>query len=162
MIAAQICPMFWGAKIQSILMNRQKRKSFLHAAGWRYFYGSVVHSGALLVPAQRGTAAPAFQSHTPSLQPPRGMGWSPAGTEVATNGPWLWAALAQWGLDPSPDRSRMGFEAPVPWCRRVPIVIPCCKTKVTEQGIMQRCLVFTFPALCHCRPNGNLLGYYTR
>lgn len=106
----------------------------------------------------RGTAAPAFpKSHSiPSASQ------SPAGTEVARDGPWLWAALAKWGLDPSPSRSRMGFEAPVPWCRQEPIVIPWGKTKVPEQGIMQRCLVFTFPALCHCRPNGNLLGYYTR
>lgn len=37
------------------------------------------------------------QSHTPlltfSLPEPR---------EVATDGPWLWAALAQWGLEPPP------------------------------------------------------------
>lgn len=123
------------------------KKKILPPCSWmKVFLWLCCPQWTLLVPAPRGTAAPAFPKSRsiPDLQPPRDTGWSPAGAEVAMDGPLLWAALSQWGLDPSPQQEQGGDLRL--WCLSAHIVIPWCKTKVTEQGIMQRCLVFS--SLC--------------
>lgn len=148
MIAAQICPTLWRAKIQSILMNNQrlKKKSFLHAAGWKYFYGSAVHSGpcwSLLWEAQQHLPS---QSHAPSLT--FSLPETQAGAQLGQRWPWMAPCSGQLchsGDWTHPPQQEQGWDLRL-WCLSARIVIPWCKTKVTEQGIVQRCLVFS--SLC--------------
>lgn len=93
------------------------KKKILPPCSWmKVFLWLCCPQWTLLVPAPRGTAAPAFPKSRsiPDLQPPRDTGWSPAEAEVAMDGPLLWAALSQWGLDSSPQQEQ-GWDLRL-WC----------------------------------------------